>query len=270
METVVLSDDTAIPALGLAPFACDNAEEVSSAVATAIECGVRRFTAHELYGNAAAIGAALRQSKLPREQFWITVVLWTKGRNHQGVLDAYDAMLYELGINTADCAVLHACLNPSKFLDQWAALEQLKKDGKVRSIGVGRCSLPNLEDLLKQSQVMPAIYKGEIAPFARDEQALHYLLDNNVTLLTTNFARGLNEPPQAVVSQMAAEVGCSSWEVCLQWARQRQMLVSIGNLPRHQIELAVQQLQVPRFTLSAEQIAQLDALNERLETSDER
>jgi 2,5-diketo-D-gluconate reductase A len=212
----------------------------------------------------------LRQSKLPREQFWVTVVLWTKGRNHQGLLDAYEALLYELGLDAADCAVLHACLNPSKFLDQWAALEQLKKNGRVRSIGVGRCSLPNLEDLLKQSQIMPATYVDEISPFARDEQALHYLVDNNVTLVTTNFARGLDDPPQSMISQIAAEVSCSSWEVCLQWARQKQMLVSIGNLPRHQIETAVQQLQTPRFTLSAEQIAQLDALNERFESSDER
>ena len=89
------------------------------------------------YGNERDVGEALRQSGIPREEVCITTK-WSDGdvTPHE----ACEASLKALGTSYIDVYVIHHTWTCKEdFAGAWRQMEEIRKAGLVRSIGLSAC-----------------------------------------------------------------------------------------------------------------------------------
>ena len=153
--TIELNDGHRFPELGLGTYGL-NGDEGAAAVGTAIASGYRLLDTALNYGNEDAVGKAVRESEVAREDLVVTSKL--PGRHH-GYDEAHrsiDETLGNLGLDRVDLYLIH-WPNPSvgRFVDTWKAFVDLRDSGKVRSIGVSNFTPAHLDRIIDATGVAP-------------------------------------------------------------------------------------------------------------------
>lgn len=139
------------------------------AAMAALKEGYRHIDTAALYGNEADVGKAVRDSGVPREEVFITTKLWAMGLKGDGysyaMKQAEDSMR-KLG-TYIDLYLIHSPHHPSERMAMWRALEDLKKAGKVRSIGVSNYGQHHLDEILSSPSTTfaPAVNQVELHPY---------------------------------------------------------------------------------------------------------
>lgn len=149
-----------------------------------------------------ALGKAIIESNVPREELFITTKLWNNYHEPQHVGPVIDRSLKNLNMDYVDLYLMHwpiswefkgyefSDIGDSKdekqthvpIIDTWRAMEQLFKDGKARSIGVSNFTVPMLEDLLNKCEIPPAVNQVELHPFLPEEKLVAYCKQKNIVL----------------------------------------------------------------------------------------
>ena len=124
--------------------------------------------------NEEFVGKAIRDSGIPRSEFFITTKLANSA--HSDVSSALSASLRALGTDYVDLYLIHwpqASTSTSVFQpdehptinDTWADMEAVYKEGKAKAIGVSNFSVKTLDRLEKTWKVVPAVNQIEMHPF---------------------------------------------------------------------------------------------------------
>jgi 2,5-diketo-D-gluconate reductase A len=218
VPTLELNDGHRIPALGLGTYSLDGDEGVA-AVGAAITSGYRLLDTALNYGNEDAVGRAVRESDVPRDEFVVTSKL--PGRHH-GYDEAHrsvDETLANLGLDHLDLYLIH-WPNPSvgKFVETWKAFVDLRDSGKVRSIGVSNFTPEHLDRILDATGVAPAVNQVELHPYfpQADLRAVHQRL-GIVTESWSPLAKQSELLTEEPVTAAAAAHGVSAGQVVLRW-----------------------------------------------------
>lgn len=261
-STIRLTNGVEIPRIGLGVFQSARGEETRRAVSEALRLGYRHIDTARIYGNEADVGAAVRESGLPRQDVFVTTKLWNDDQGHDPALRAFDASLKRLGLEYIDLYLLHWPV-PKKRLESWRALEQLLADGKVRAIGVSNFMVHHLDELLGQAKVPPAVNQIEVSPFLQQREVRAWCEQHGVAVEAysplTKGAR-LQHP---VVASIAGRAQRSPAQVLLRWGLQRGLIV----LPKStHAERIRENAALFDFELSAAEMSELDALEEGLVT----
>lgn len=138
-STVKLNNGVEVPRLGLGVFRAPRGEVTRQAVLAALAAGYRHIDTARIYGNERDVGAAVRESGLPREDIFITTKLWNEDQGHDSALHACERSLKDLGLEYVDLYLVHWPV-PGRRLESWRALEKLLRDGRCRAIGVSNCA----------------------------------------------------------------------------------------------------------------------------------
>ncbi len=138
---VTLADGTKMPVLGLGVWRAASGKETQRAVATALDVGYRLIDTAKLYGNERDVGQAVRASKIPRDQIFITTKLWNTDHGYEGALRAFEQSRRELGVDSIDLYLIHWPV-PGLRQESWKGLLRLKEKGLARSIGVSNYTIP--------------------------------------------------------------------------------------------------------------------------------
>lgn len=131
--------------------------EVYNAVLSALKHGYRHIDTALAYGNEAEVGAAIRDSGVPRADIWVTTKLdnpW-----HKRVPEGIDSSLKSLGLDYVDLYLIHwpSSTDPTDlkkhhegwdYVDTWKEMQKLPETGKVKNIGVSNFGITHLERLL--------------------------------------------------------------------------------------------------------------------------
>lgn len=163
---LTLNNGVEMPALGFGVFQTPPAETVD-AVEVALRTGYRHIDTAAAYGNERGVGEAIRRSGVDRAEVFVETKVWISDYGYDATLHAFDKSAGKLGIDQLDLLILHQAL-PSRFdltIDAYRALEKLLADGRVRAIGVSNFMPDHLEDLLKNTTVVPAVNQIEIHPY---------------------------------------------------------------------------------------------------------
>ena len=164
-STITLNNGVNIPRLGLGVYRSPAGDTTIQAVSAALEAGYRHIDTAMIYGNERAVGKAVRESGIPRDEVFVTTKLWNDDHGYESALRACDKSLSELGLDVIDLYLIHWPL-PEKRLDTWRAFEKLLADGKVRAIGVSNYMAHHLTELLANSETVPAINQIELSPYS--------------------------------------------------------------------------------------------------------
>ncbi len=262
METTVrLNTGAQIPRIGLGVFQAPRGEETRAAVRAALELGYRHVDTARIYGNETDVGAAIRESGVPRAEVFVTTKLWNADQGYDSARRAFDASLARLGLEWIDLYLIHWPV-PRLRLESWRALEEIHAEGRARAIGVSNFMPKHLRELLAVAKTVPAANQVETSPFLqqRDTRALcaeHGIVVEAYSPLTKGTR--LDHP---VVQRVAQALGRTPAQVLVRWCLESDLVV----LPKSTRPARIaENAAVFDFALGAHKTA-LDELEEGLVT----
>ena len=129
MQTVTLNNGVPMPVLGFGVFQIDDAQ-TEQAVSDALAAGCRLIDTAASYGNEAAVGCAIKNSGIPREELFITTKLWVQDPGEENTLRAFDASLERLGLDHLDLYLIHQPYGD--YYSEWRAMQQIHREGRAR------------------------------------------------------------------------------------------------------------------------------------------
>jgi len=227
LPTLQLNDSRKIPQLGFGVFQIPPAE-TAEAVATALETGYRHIDTAEMYENEREVGEALRASGLDRGEVFVTSKLSNSYHRPDDARRAFDTTLSELGFDYVDLFLIHwplPTLYDGDFVSTWKVLEEVRSDGRARSIGVSNFEVAHLERLAAEADVVPAVNQIELHPYFQNRQVKSWGESRGIaTQAWSPIAQGqvLDDPAIAGIAERA---GRSPAQVVLRWQLQRGNIV---------------------------------------------
>ncbi|CAM4595412.1 unnamed protein product [Leuciscus chuanchicus] len=118
------------------------------------ECGIRHIDTAKRYGCEEALGKAVADSAVPREELWLTTKLWPGDYGYQSAKQACRDSCARLGVDYLDLYLMHwpDCMVPGLSsrevrAETWRALEELYDEGLCRAIGVSNFLIRHLNEL---------------------------------------------------------------------------------------------------------------------------
>ena len=171
--TTKLNNDIEMPYLGLGVWKAENGQQVIDAVQNALNAGYRGIDTAAIYRNEEGVGQALEESSVNRSEIFITTKVWNQDQGYDSTLKAFDASMKKLRLDYLDLYLVHWPVR-GKYLETYKALEELYKEGRVRAIGVSNFLRHHLEDLLANTEIIPAVNQCEFHPYLVQQDLLNY------------------------------------------------------------------------------------------------
>jgi len=150
---IVLNDGNRIPQFGFGVFQIPP-DDTAAAVRTALELGYRHIDTAEMYRNEKGVGQGVRDAGIDRDEVFVTSKLNNGFHKPDDARRAFDATIDALGFDYVDLFLIHwplPTLYDGDFVSTWKTLEEFKKDGRARSIGVSNFGIHHLEELARDS-----------------------------------------------------------------------------------------------------------------------
>lgn len=259
-KTYTLNNGVQIPAVGFGTYKAADGKS-ADVIKAAIGSGYRYFDTASFYGTETYLAEAIRQSGLPRKDFFIASKLWKTEMGYENARDAFRRTLENLETDYLDLYLIHWPLpEPGyenwKELDRetWRALEELYAEGKIRAIGLSNFLPHHIENILAGCTVRPAVDQIEYHPGYSQEAAVQYCKENGILVQAWSpigRSRVLKDP---LVCELAAKYRVSPAQICLKFAVQR----GIVPLPKSSLpERMKQNMDLFSFEMEQEDIWRL-------------
>ncbi|EEJ71931.1 oxidoreductase, aldo/keto reductase family protein [Lactobacillus ultunensis DSM 16047] len=162
IPTKKLNDGNEMPQLGFGVFQIPDHDEAVKAVESAIANGYRLIDTAEAYNNQKAVGDAIKNSDVNRDDIFLTTKLWVSNFTYEKATKSINNDLEELGTDYLDLMLLHQAYGD--VAGAWRALEDAQKAGKIKSIGVSNFWPEQMINLQLMSNVRPAVNQIEVNP----------------------------------------------------------------------------------------------------------
>jgi methylglyoxal/glyoxal reductase len=254
-----LNSGVEIPVLGLGVFQSPPGAVTRQAVRWALETGYRHIDTASMYGNESDVGAAVRESRLPREEVFVTTKLWHSDHGFEPALKAARQSLERLDLSYIDLYLIHwpRANSAEERLASWRALERLNKDGVCRAIGVSNYTVRHLKELAAHSDVVPAVNQVEFHPFVFDPELFEYCRTHGIrpeAWAPLTRGRQFDNP---VIRTIAHAHNKTPAQVLIRWGLEHGVVEIPKSVHRERIE---ENARVFDFALSTGEMARLDGL----------
>ena len=258
MDELTLANGVRMPQEGFGVFQIPDHEEAKRVVRDALACGYRLVDTAAAYLNEHAVGEAIRESGLRREEVFVETKIWVQDYGYERTLRAIDAALARLGLDVIDLLLLHQPIGD--WPGAWRALEAAYRAGKLRAIGMANCYPHVLADVCLTADIRPMVNQVEIHPFFQQEANLATMRDYGVAPQAwgslAEGGHGIFTHP--TLTEIGRAHGKSAAQVALRWAVQR----GVAIIPKstHRERLA-ENLDIWDFALSDDEMARIRALD---------
>ncbi len=262
-STVALRGGVAMPVRGLGGWQTPAGETTRYAVRTALAAGYRLIDTARAYRNEEDVGAAVRESGLPRERVFVTTKLWNSDHGYDRALRACDESLARLGLEQLDLYLVHWPVQGLRR-ETWRAMERIRADGKARAIGVSNYTVRHLDELAGHARELPAVNQVEFSPFLFQRDLLERCRRDGIQLEAYGpLVRGhkLDHP---VLARVARKHGRTAAQVLVRWGLEHEVVT----IPKSVHEARIREnADVFGFALDADDLSALDGLDEGYRTS---
>jgi diketogulonate reductase-like aldo/keto reductase len=262
-STVTLRGGVELPRFGLGVWQSAPGEETRRAVLEALAAGYRHVDTARAYRNEADVGAALRESGVPRREVFVTTKLWNADHGYDKGLRAIDKSLESLGMDQVDLYLIHWPVEGLRH-DTWRAMEHILADGKARAIGVSNYTVRHLDELLGRAKVPPAVNQVEFSPFLHQRALLAHCRLHGIQLEAYGPLVRAHRMDHPALVAVARKHGRTPAQVLLRWGLQHDLVVIPKSVRPERIR---ENADVYGFSLDASDLAALDALDEGYRTS---
>ena len=258
MEYKTLNNGVKMPVVGFGVFQVKDEEECKRVVLDAIDAGYRLIDTAQSYGNEEAVGKAIQETSVPRDELFITTKVWISNYGYEKAKASVEESLKKMQLDYFDLVLLH---QPFKdYHGAYRALIDLYKEGKIKAIGVSNFYPDRLVDLALDTEVVPAVNQVEVNPFHQQDTALIYNTKYGVQLEAwAPFAEGKNG---IFTNETLVEIGNkynkSVGQVILRWLVQRGIVPLAKTVRKERMQ---ENLNIFDFELNEEEMKQISSLD---------
>ncbi|WP_043664869.1 aldo/keto reductase [Streptomyces xylophagus] len=258
MQSVTLNNGVDMPILGFGVFQIP-AEQTEQAVTEALAAGYRLLDTAASYENEEAVGRAIKNSGVPREELFVTTKLYVQDAPaEENTRRAFETSLAKLGLDHVDLYLMHQPYGD--VYGQWRAMEALNREGLAKAIGVANFYPDRLLDLIINNEITPAVNQIETHPFFQRADYQDLMREHGVRIQSWGgFAEGKNDLfTNALLSEIGKQHDKSVAQVVLRWLVQRGV-VAIPKSVRP--ERMAENLDVFGFELTDDQMSAIATLD---------
>lgn len=258
VPTVKLNNGVEMPTLGFGVFQVPDLSQAEQAVTDALETGYRLIDTAVAYQNEEAVGKAIKDSDIPRDQIWVTSKLWLQDYAYEEAKKAIDLSLKKLSLDYVDLYLVH---QPYGKVDEaWQAMEEAQEAGKIRSIGVSNMTPKLWKKFVPDFDVMPAVNQVEFNPYFQQKELRQIMAKNGVALeawapLGQGNAELFHKP---VITKMAKKYGKDAWQIILRFEHQEGVTVFPKSVHEARIK---SNMKIFDFELNSAEMDQMRALD---------
>nr|MDO8087379.1 aldo/keto reductase [Candidatus Sigynarchaeum springense] len=247
-----------IPVLGFGTYSQPPRDRVVQALKIAISTGYRLVDTAVVYQNERFIGKSLAELAVPREELFITTKVWKDAMRVGAVRESLEESLENLGLKYVDLLLIHRPLSVFNA-DTWHAMEDLRKEGLARAIGVSNFLIKHLEALQECSTIVPAVNQIELHPFFYRKELVDYCQARGIIVESYSpiaLGKRLGDP---LLRQISNNHGKSPSQVLIRWNMQHGCVP----IPRSFSEAHIKEnAAVFDFTLTKDEMGDIDGWNE--------
>jgi 2,5-diketo-D-gluconate reductase A len=258
MLKVVLNNGVEMPILGFGVYQINDLEECERSVYDALSTGYRLIDTAAAYQNEEAVGRAIKQSGVPREELFITTKLWIQDAGFESTKEAFGRSLKRLGLDYLDLYLIHQPYGD--VYGSWRAMEELYQEGRTRAIGVSNFQPDRVMDLILHNEVVPAVNQIETHPFHQQVDVQKFLQEQGVQIESWGpFAEGRNNLfRNELLLSVGGKYKKSVAQVVLRWLIQRGVVVIPKSVRKERI---AENFNVFDFELSGEDMDAIATLD---------
>lgn len=258
IQSVQLNNGVEMPLEGFGVFQVDDLSLCERAVSDAIDCGYRLFDTAYSYRNESAVGAAINNSGIAREEFFITTKAYIQQMGYENTIRAVYDSLDALGTDYIDLYLVHMPFGD--YYGAWRAMEELYKNGRIRAIGVSNFLPDSLMDLCYNAEIIPQVNQIELHPHYQREEELKLMRELGVQPQAwAPFAEGMkgmfSEP---ILAEIARKYGKSVPQIILRWNIQRGVSVIPKSVHKERMQ---ENSEIWDFTLDGEDMRLIGTLD---------
>jgi 2,5-diketo-D-gluconate reductase A len=245
---VTLNNGVRMPRLG---FGTMTLKGDAGSVADAISLGYRLIDTAMIYNSEEAVGEGIKQSGIKREELFITSKLWKTDMGYEQAKQGFQTSIDKLGTDYLDLYLIH---RPSggDWKGSWKAMEELYHEGKIKAIGMSNADFDQMDYLIANSEVKPAIHQIETHAFFQEGNAHDYLKQHGIQMEAwAPLAEGRHGLfTNDILAAIGKKYNKSNAQVSLRWHYQRGIVA------------------IPRSKQRAHRMENLNIFDFKLEDSD--
>lgn len=210
----------AIPAFGLGTFRLKD-DVVIASVKTALELGYRTIDTAQIYDNEAAVGQAIEESAVPRDELFITTKIWIENLSPEKLIASLEESLQKLRTDYVDLTLIHwPSPNDTVAVEAFmSALLEAKKQGLTRQIGISNFTIPLMERAIAAVGAENiATNQIELSPYLQNRKVVEWATQHGIHItsyMTLAYGKALKDE---VIAGIAAKHNATPAQVILAWA----------------------------------------------------
>lgn len=255
-DSVLLANGVEMPRLGLGVYKVQQ-QQAMQPVKWAIAAGYRSIDTAAFYNNETAVGQAIKESGVAKEELFITTKVWNSNQGYAATLAAFDRSLNNLQLDSIDLYLIHWPVK-ELFKETWRALETLYQNKQVRAIGVCNFQPHHLDELLTDANVVPMVNQVELHPYLTQQPLRNYCTQHKIVVEAWSpLGRGklLNDP---LLTKLGQKYSKSPAQIILRWDLQLGIVTIPKSIKQSRI---IENASLYDFELSAAEMAMINNLN---------
>ncbi|MEB7836263.1 aldo/keto reductase [Staphylococcus xylosus] len=261
MQNLNMIDGKIIPQIGFGTYKLNGASGVH-AIVSALNQGYRLLDTAYNYENEGAVGKAIEQSHVLRDQIIVTSKLPGRYQDYNATMIAIQESIYRLNVEYIDLYLIH-WPNPrqGKFVEAWRAMIDAQSAGLIKSIGVCNFLPEHIETLEQETGVLPSVNQIELHPYFNQEDMISYHNDKGIiTQAWSPLGRASEVINDKDIEAIATKYDKTIPQVILRWHIQK----GVVPIPKAtSVARQIQNKEVFDFTLEHEDIEKINTLTQK-------
>lgn len=234
-ETYKMNNGLEIPKLALGTWLIDD-NIVSEAVREAVKIGYRHIDTAQAYKNERGVGEGLRTCGVSRDKIFVTSKVAAENKTYESAVNSIDETLRKMKLDYIDMMIIHSPqpwieVNQSEnryFYENkqvWKAMEDAVKDGKVRTIGVSNFLKEDIDNILSDCKIRPAVNQILAHISNTPIKLIEYCKSKNILVEAYSPIAHGEALKNAKIKEMADKYNVSIAQLCIKYDLQLGMVV---------------------------------------------
>ena len=234
-ETYKMNNGLEIPKLALGTWLIDN-NNVAEAVREAVKIGYRHIDTAQAYGNESGVGEGIRTCGVSRDKIFVTSKVAAEHKTYESASNSIDETLDKMKLDYIDMIIIHSP-QPWKEVNQsenryfeenkqvWKAMEDAVEAGKVRTIGVSNFLENDIDNILSDCKINPAVNQILAHISNTPLKLIDYCKDKNILVEAYSPIAHGEALKNKSIKEMADKYNVSIAQLCIKYDLQLGMVV---------------------------------------------
>lgn len=220
--------DGEMPALGFGTWELKG-QLAKEAVHMALDTGYRHIDTARMYANEQEVGEGIAASSVAREEVFLTTKIFKDSLDAESLKKELDTSLHLLGTDYVDLLLIHWPSADVALEETLGAMDQARKAGKTKHIGVSNFTIELLDRAIKASASSIACNQVEYHPYLSQEKLLRFCRGKGVPLVAyCPLAKG-RVPRDQTLQEIGEKYGKTGVQVAIRWFLQQD---GVGAIPK--------------------------------------